>query len=107
MDGVIHLLDLGVGQFLPAGADGSVVLQTSEEEFDFGERKAHIAGKADQEDTIHGVGGIAALAADAVWCFENADLFVITNGGCFESGAAGKFPNLQFPPFISLRCPLT
>jgi hypothetical protein len=67
LDGIVHLLDFAEGQFFATGADRSVVSQASEEDLDFDERKAHIAGKADQEDAVQCIGGIVALAADAVW----------------------------------------
>jgi len=62
------------GKFFPARADRSVVAEAAEEKFDFGEGKAHVAGKADEEDAMQGVGGIAALAAEALGCWEEATL---------------------------------
>ena len=108
MDGVVHLFDFGVSQFLPARAYWGVVSQAGQEEFDFCKGETHVGGKADQEDAVQCVSGIPALASDAVWCFENAQVLVITNGRWFEASATGKFPNLQSPPsFLRKRKLLT
>lgn len=58
--------ELAGGEFFPARADGSVVAEAVEEEFDFGERKTHFAGKTNEQHSVEGVRGIAALAAGAV-----------------------------------------
>jgi len=60
------LLDFGelpVGEFFPAGTDGGVVGEAAEEKLDFGEGEAHVAGKANEENAMEGVAGVAALAA--------------------------------------------
>lgn len=52
------LLDFGElpgGEFFPARTDGRVVAEAAEENLDFCECEARVAGKADEEDTIKGV----------------------------------------------------
>jgi len=95
LDVVLHLRDLAMSEFPPARADGSVFPQAREEELDFTEGKAHVAGEADQEDTMEGITGIAALAADAVGGGEKAELFIVTEGRSVEAGAAGEFPDFH------------
>jgi hypothetical protein len=96
-DRFIYLFDLAVRQCSPAGTNRGPVAQAGEEDFDFGKGKAHIAGEADQEHSVEGVAGIAPLATRAMGRVENAHFFVISNGGCFEAGAAGNVPNFHFP----------
>ena len=48
LDVVLHLRDLAMSEFSPARADGSVFPQAGEEELDFAEGKAHVAGEADE-----------------------------------------------------------
>jgi hypothetical protein len=43
----IDFLDFAVGEFFPTRADGGVVAKAVEEELDFGEGEAHVAGEAD------------------------------------------------------------
>jgi len=95
LDVVLHLRDLAMSEFSPARADGSVFPQAGEEELDFAEGKAHVAGEADQEDTMEGIAGIAALAAGAVGRGEQAALFIVTEGRSVEAGAAGEFPDFH------------
>jgi hypothetical protein len=95
------LLDFGElagGELFPARADRCVVAKATEEEFDFGEGEAHIAGEADEEDAMHGIGGVAALAAEALGRSEKAALFVVANGGGVEAGAASELADFHDPP---------
>ncbi len=41
-DGLIDFAELAGGEFFPARADGSVVAEAAEEEFDFGKGEAHV-----------------------------------------------------------------
>jgi len=54
------------GKLLPARTDGSVVAEAAEEELDFVEGEAHLAGEANEQDTVESVGGITTLATSAV-----------------------------------------
>jgi hypothetical protein len=47
-DVLFHFDEFAGGEFFPAGADGSVVTEAAEEELDFGEGEAHVAGEADE-----------------------------------------------------------
>ena len=67
-EAVPHFGDFAGGELAPAGGDRRVFAETVEEEFDFCEGEIHFAGEADEQDTVEGVGGVAALAADAVRC---------------------------------------
>lgn len=98
------------GEFFPARADGGVIAEAAEEELDFGEGEAHVGGETDQEDAVEGVGGIAALAAEAVGRGEEAALFVVADGGGVEAGAMGELADFHSGPFLTLlfeKCGLT
>jgi hypothetical protein len=102
------LLDFGefaMGQFFPAGADGGVVAEAAEEEFDFGEGEAHVAGKANEEDAVDGVRRVAALAASAMGRGEKAAFFVIADGGGVKAGAAGKISDFHVSFFLDADVP--
>jgi hypothetical protein len=94
-DGLIDFGELAGGEFFPARADGSVVAEAAEEEFDFGEGKAHVGGEADEEDAMEGVAGIAALTADPLGRGEEAEFFVVADGGGVEAGAGGEFTDFH------------
>src|ERR1700739_3054114 len=98
LDGVVHLVDFGVGQFFPAGTYRGIGWQAAEKDFDFGQGEIQIGGKADHEHAILRVRRIATLASHTVWRFENAQLFVVTNGRWFETGAGGKFSDFHLLP---------
>jgi hypothetical protein len=92
------LIDFGEfpgGEFFPARTDSSVFAEAAEEEFDFGEGKAHVAGEADQENAVEGVFGVAALAAKTLGRGEEAALFVVADGGGVDAGAAGEFADFH------------
>jgi len=95
LDAVFDFRDLATSEFPPARADGRVFPQAGEEELDFAEGKAHVAGEADQEDTMEGITGIAALAADAVGGGEKPELFIVTEGRSVKAGAAGEFSDFH------------
>ncbi len=95
LDVVFDFRDLVTSELPPARADGSVFPQAREEELDFTEVEAHVAGEADEEDTWEGIAGIAALAADAVGSGEKAELFIVTDGRSAKAGAAGEFPDFH------------
>jgi hypothetical protein len=106
-DVLIDFGELPGGEFFPARADGSIVTEAAEEELDFGEGKAHAAGKTDEEDTMNGVGRVAALAAEALGRSEEAQFFVVADGGSVEVGAAGKLADFHNPPWRALDLKLT
>src|SRR6202171_2737486 len=83
------------GEFFPARADGGVVAEGAEEEFDFGEGEAHVRGEADEEDAMEGVAGIAALADDPLGRGGEAHFFVVAGGGGVAAGAGGKFTDFH------------
>jgi len=108
LDGVVDFADLAVSEFSPARADGRVVAQSMEEEFDFAQGEAHFTGEAYQEHTIEGVAGITPLAAGTVRRDEEAHFFVVTEGGGVKAGAGGEFPDFHFSfPGVSLDLKLT
>jgi hypothetical protein len=95
LDGGFDFGEFAVGKFFPAGADGGVVAKAAEEELDFGEGKAHVAGKADEEDAVEGVRRVAALASGAMGRGEKAAFFVVADGGGVEAGAAGEIADFH------------
>jgi hypothetical protein len=66
-----------------------------QEELDLTESKAHVAGKADEQDAVEGLTRIAALATDAMRRSEEAAFFVVADGGGAKAGAAGKFTDFH------------
>jgi hypothetical protein len=94
-DGLLDFGELAGGEFFPARADGSIVAEAAEEEFDFGEGEAHLAGEADEEHTVESVAGVAALAAKALGRGEEAALFVVTDGGGVEIGASSELADFH------------
>jgi hypothetical protein len=94
-DGLIDFAYFFGGELSPAGADGSIVAEAAEEELDFGEGEAHVAGEADKEDAMQGFGRIAALAAETLRRGEETALFVVTDGGGVEVGAAGELTDFH------------
>jgi hypothetical protein len=104
-DILVHFGNLSGSESFPPGADGGVVAEAAEEEFDFGEGETHVAGKAEEEDAVEGVGGVAALAAGAMGRGEKAAFFVVTDCGGVEIGAVGEisdshvsfFPDADVP----------
>src|SRR2546427_12766479 len=85
-----------MGEFFPAGADGGIAAQAMEKQFDLAEGEAYVAGEANEKRGVEGVTGIAALAAGAVRRGEQADFFVVAEGGRVETGADSKFPDFHF-----------
>jgi hypothetical protein len=83
------------GEFFPAGTDGSVIAEAAEEELDFGEGETHVGGKADEQDAVKGVAGIAALAADPLGRCEEAAFLIVADGGGVEIGARGEFTDFH------------
>jgi|SRR5690348_3543105 hypothetical protein len=94
-DAGFHFGELSVGEFFPARSDGSVVAKAAEEELDFGEGETHFSGEADEQDTIEGVGRIAALASGAVRRSEEAEFFVVADGGGVEACALGELADFH------------
>ena len=45
---------------------------------------------------MEGVAGIAALATCALWRSEEAEFFVVADGGGVEAGAASEFTDFHF-----------
>lgn len=87
--------DFARGKFAPASRDGSVFSKAVKEELDFGERKVHFAGEADEQHAVQGVGRIAALAAGAFGGREQADAFVVTDGGSGDTGLSGELADFH------------
>jgi hypothetical protein len=101
LDTVVDFADLEVSKFFPAGTDGGVVAQAVEEKFDFAEGEAHFTSETDQEHTIEGIAGIAALATGALRRDKQAHLFVVAKGGGVEAGAGGEISDFHvFPWFV-------
>lgn len=98
-DVLIDFCEFPGGQFLPTGTYRDVVAEAAEEELDFGEGEAHVAGEADEEDTRKGVGGVTALAAAAIRRGEEATFFVIADGGSVEVGAGREFTDFHWGAF--------
>ena len=97
-DSLIDFGEFSGGEFLPAGSDGSIVVEAAEEELDFGEGEAHVAGKTNKQDAMKGVGRVTALAAEALGWGEETHFFVIADGGGVEIGAAGELADFHSPP---------
>src|ERR1700687_1357155 len=60
LDAGVDLLYFGVCYFSPGGSDGSVVSQAAEKNFNLCQGKAHVAGEADEQQTVEGVAGGSA-----------------------------------------------
>ena len=104
----IYFADFVVSEFFPAGADGGVVAQAMEEEFDLAEGEAHFTGETDEEDAVEGVARITPLAAGAVRGNEQAHFFIVAGGGGVKTSAGGEFPDFHFLlPGIALDLKLT
>jgi len=80
-DDVAHFEDFTLGEFFPAWTDRSSFADAAEERFDFGKRETHLAGEFDEEDAIERLGRVVALAAAAGRRGEQADFFVVADGG--------------------------
>jgi len=87
--------ELAGSEFFPPRADASVIAEAAEEEFDFGEGEVHVGGETDEKDTVEGVGGITALAAEALGRSEKAAFFVVANSGGVEASAAGELADFH------------
>jgi hypothetical protein len=94
-EGFFDFDEFALGEFFPAGADGGIVSQTREEDSNLGEGETHFGCETDQQDAMDGVGWIAALAADALWQGEKADLFVVADGGGVEVCGGGELPDFH------------
>jgi hypothetical protein len=95
-DELIDLFDLATSQLFPAGADGSVLAEAAEEEFDFSERKIHFTGETNQQQVVEGGTCVAALAPDALGWREQTYFFVIANGRRRDGSAYGQVSDFQF-----------
>jgi hypothetical protein len=92
----VDLLDLAMGKFSPARADGGVTAQAAEEEFDFAEGKTHFGGESNEQNAIESIAGIAPLATGAYRWLEESNFFVVANGGSVEAGARGQVTDFHF-----------
>lgn len=100
LDAAFDFGDLAVGEFFPAGADRDVIAEAAEEEFDFGKREAHVAGKANEPNAVESVRRVAALAAHPVRRGEQAEFFVVADGGGVEAGAVSELADFHgFSPW--------
>src|SRR5215475_11827631 len=95
-DEFAEIEDFAGGEFFPARADGSGFANATQEDTDVVERKSHFAGEANQEDAVEGFGGVTALAVCARRCGEQADFFVIADGGGVEAGLLGERADFHF-----------
>lgn len=82
-------------ELFPAGADGSVVAEAAEEQLDFGEGEAHVAGKADQKDAMEGLGRVTALPTKALGRRQEAAFLVVADRGGIEVGAASELADFH------------
>ena len=48
LEAFFNFEDFAMGEFFPTGSDGRIVAEAVEEEFDFGEGEAHVAGETDE-----------------------------------------------------------
>ena len=94
-DVVFDLGELSRCEFFPTRADGRIVAKAAEEELDFNEGEAHFAGKANEQDAIEGVRGIATLAAGAVRWSEQAEFLVVADGGSVQARATSEFSDFH------------
>jgi hypothetical protein len=92
---LLNFAELACGEFFPARADGRVVPEAAEEELDLAECEAHVAGKADEQDAMKSVAGIAPLAADTLGGGQQADFFVVADGGSVEVGTGGELTDFH------------
>lgn len=86
------------GKFFPARADGCVVAKAAEEEFDFRQGETHFSGEANEQDAVESVWGITALAAGAVRRSEEAESFVVADGGGVKACAVGEVADSHNAP---------
>ena len=98
LEAFFNFEDFAMGEFFPTGSDGRIVAEAVEEELDFGEGEAHVAGKTNKQDAMKGVGRVTALAAEALGWSEETHFFVIADGGGVEIGAAGELADFHSPP---------
>jgi hypothetical protein len=82
-------------EFAPTGGDGRSGAEAVEQDFDFSEGEIHFASEANEQEAVEGVGGIAALAAVAVGGWQEADAFVVANGGRGEAGLRGELADFH------------
>jgi hypothetical protein len=92
---LLNFVELACGKFFPARADRRVIPKAAEEELDLAEREVHIAGKADEQNAMKSVAGIAALAADPLRRGKQAAFFVVADGGSVEVGAGGELTDFH------------
>jgi len=48
LEAFFNFEDFAMGEFFPTGSDGRIVAEAVEEELDFGEGEAHVAGETDE-----------------------------------------------------------
>jgi hypothetical protein len=94
-DILVDFRELSCGELLPAGTDGGVVTEAAEEKLDFGKSEAHVGGEADEEHAVEGIGGIAALAANALGRSEEPAFFVVADGRGVEAGGRGELADFH------------
>jgi hypothetical protein len=94
-DAVFNFGDLFRGEFFPARADRSILPKAAEEELDFGERKTHLGGKANQQDAVESVRGVTTLAADTVGRGKQTEPFIVADRRSAETGAVSKLADFH------------
>lgn len=95
IDGQLHLDDFAAGKFSPAGRWRRVIAEAGKEEADFGEGEAHFGGEADEQQAVSGGDGVTALAVATVGSGEQAELFVIADGGSVDASAGCEFTDFH------------
>jgi hypothetical protein len=83
------------GELAPAGGNGGSRAKTVQEELNFGKRKVHFGGEADEEEAVEGFWGVAALVVEAVGGWEEADAFVVADSGRRETGLGGEITDFH------------
>ncbi len=83
------------GKSFPARTHRDVIAEAAEEELDLAERETHFGGEADEEDAMECVAWVAALAADPLGRGEQAEFFVVADGGSVEAGASSEFADFH------------
>jgi len=84
------------GKFFPTRANGSGFANAAEEDADVVEREAHFTGKANEENTIEGFGGVAALSAGTRRRGKKTDFFVVADSGSVEAGLLSESADFHF-----------
>lgn len=88
--------DLARGEFAPAGGNGSALAEAIEKQLDLGKGEIHFSGKADEQNAIESLGGVAPLARDACGGWKQADFFVIADSGGGDAGLRSELADFHW-----------